>query len=125
MGVVVEVAVGVQPALLPCAQTARPARERAVVVAALIGAARPMQTDVDEARGDLEWRLAAGEVVKAERDVALCQGAKDVVAEPCRVAELEGDPLALRLAVEKGRKERSGSWKTTGPSLSCSSASGS
>jgi len=60
-----------------------------------------VQPDVDEVGGDLERRRAAGELVEAERDVALRQQLEQRGREPGRVAELEGVAVRRRQRVEK------------------------
>ena len=76
--VVVEVAVDVAALFGPGADALRPGPERRVAVGALVGTFGAVQADVDEIRRDLFRRLLPGELVEAERRLALCERVQDL-----------------------------------------------
>src|SRR3569833_3012522 len=86
--IIVEVAIGVDALVVPCSDASCPFREAPIVVFALITAARTVQPDVTEIRGDLQRREKKIELVNAKRHRMSLQQCIDPVAyTPLRAPE--------------------------------------
>src|SRR2546423_12071330 len=94
--IVVEIDVDALQFLPPLPDLLRPVLESRARVAALVAAARAMQADVGEVRGDRERRLKAGEVVDAECGVVGTEYFKDCLGMPGWVAQLARIPAPFR-----------------------------